>query len=95
MAKRKVEIFRNQLDWFPSDNDYQLVFMDVDGFYRECGHCVPSFSDMLLSDFLSSININIPDYTNFLRIYDPERNLHFEYRSYGGLVRIDVKPLRF
>lgn len=85
--------FRNVPDWSPSDSDYQLVFCDVDGFYRECGHDIPKYRDVLLSDYLLEMNIFIPDYTQFIRIIDLERSLHFEYRSYGGRVCIDVSPL--
>lgn len=84
---------KNKIDWFPTENDYELVFVEVDGLWREVSHNVAKYNNMLLCDYLAQIGIQIPDYTQFLRVLDPERNLHFEYRCFGGRVRIDVKNL--
>lgn len=88
---RKVIAEKNIPDWLPTENDYQLVFCVVDGLWIELGHNLSKYNNITLAEYLQDMNICIPDYTQFLRIIDPERNLHFEYRSYGGRVRIDVK----
>lgn len=95
---RKVTASKNVPDWIPSEDDYELVFCEVGNgetgcFWRECSHNIPKYSDMLLSDYLSSLGLCIPDYTQFLRICAPD--YHLEYRAYGGRVRIDYekKPI--
>lgn len=98
MSKR-VTTFRNVPNWEPSPDDYQLLFCEVmseNGYeWRECSHNIDQFKDMLLADYLDFMHIHVPDYTQFLRIYDLERDLHIEYRSIGGRVRIDVSPLSY
>lgn len=89
---------RNIPNWFPSENDYTLVFMEVkdpDGElrWREVSHNLAKYNNMLLAEYLLSVGLYIPDFTQFLRIIDRESNLHFEYRAYGGRVRIDVSPI--
>lgn len=95
MAKKNDKFTKNVPDWFPTDSDYELVFMEVkdpDGYlrWREVSHNLEKFSNMMLADYLLHIGLYIPDYTQFLRIINRERNLHFEYRAYGGRVRIEV-----
>lgn len=70
-----------------TETDYRLVFLDVDGLWRECGHDVPKYNSIILSDYLADVGIFIPDYTQFIRIESPD--YHFEYRCYGGRVIID------
>lgn len=82
--------FRNSSKFYPNLDDYQLVFVLVNGEFRECGHDIPRYANMLLSDYLLEMNLfNIPDYTQFLRILHPDYLL--EFRSYGGRIRIDYK----
>lgn len=45
------------------------------------------------ADFCDIYGIAIPDDTQFLRVRSYARHLHFEYRSYGARVRINVHPL--
>lgn len=82
----KVNASKNVPDWFPSEDDYVLVFCEVQGYWRECSNNVPKFNHMLLADYLSSLGLCIPDYTQFIRILNPE--YHFEYKSFGGRVTI-------
>ena len=87
MAKKIVNISRNCPNWVANENDYMLLFCEVDGLWRECSHNIEKFSDMLLSDYLSYMNIVINDYTQFMRILAPD--YHLEYRANGARVRID------
>lgn len=68
--------------WHPTESDFVLVFMPVDGLWIEVGHDLQHYKNMLLSDFLTEIGINVPDWTQFLRIIDEDRKLLFEYRAY-------------
>lgn len=88
--------FKNCPNWVANERDYQLVFMPVLNVvtrnyeYREVGHDIPKFRNMMLADYLSDMGLYIPDYTQFLRIISPE--YHFEYRAYNNArIRIDVK----
>lgn len=86
---------KNVPNWVANEKDYRLLFCLVEDEWRECSHNLPKYNNMLLADYLAEMQICIPDYTQFLRIYDDERNLHFEYRCYGGRIRIDVAPWIF
>lgn len=91
---QKVTAKRNIPNWMPNDDDYELVFMEVyngiDRFeMREVGHNIPKYNNMLLCDYLDELGLYVPDYTQFLRVVNPE--YHFEYRAYGGRVRIDYE----
>lgn len=91
---------KNIPDWIPSEDDYTLVFMEVkdpDGWmsWREVSHNLAKYSNILLSEYLLIMKLYIPDYTQFLRIINREDNYHFEYRSYGGRVRIDYHKLEY
>lgn len=88
--RRVVKIEKNAFDWQPTDKDYVLCFLDVQGEWRECSHNLPQFSSMLLADYLNYMHINVPDYTQFLRVIDDERGLCFEYKVYGGRISIYV-----
>lgn len=89
MSKKLVE--KNLPAWYPTEEDYELVFCEVNGFWRECSHNVPKYKDMLFCDYLAELGICIPDYTQFMRICAPD--YHFEYRAYGGRIRVDYKKL--
>lgn len=89
MAKKKINISRNCPEWVANENDYILCFCEVDGLWRECSHNIPIFSDWLLSDYLSYMNIVVNDYTQFMRVLAPHYML--EYRANGARVRIDYK----
>lgn len=90
---KKFETFRNASDYFPSENDYQLVFCEVDGEFRECGHDIKKYANMLLSDYLSEMNLLVSDYTQFIRIIAPD--YYLEFRATGSRVRIDYKKREF
>ena len=81
---KKVNAERNCPKWVSNEKDYQLVFCEVDGYWRECGHNIPKYANMLLADYLSLMCLSIPDYTQFMRIIAP--NYRFEYRSCVGSV---------
>lgn len=83
------DISKNAPNWYPSKDDYVLVFMLVNGLWKEVSHNLPEYSDTLLCDYLLEYNLHIPDYTQFMRIHHPDYTL--EYRSYGGRVRFDYK----
>lgn len=75
----KKHYYPNQRGWRPSENDFVLVFMPVNGFWREVAHDIPKYSDILLSDFLSIMNLQIPDYTQFLRIISDDMYLAYRH----------------
>lgn len=86
---RPVNHGKNVPDWLPSENNYQLVFCDVDGVFRECGHDIPKYRDMILSDYFNEMHLVVPDYCQFMRVLHPDYLL--EYRAFGGRIRIDYK----
>ena len=93
---RKINITCNIPNWFCTESDYTLVFVPFeDGIYREASGNLIKFHNILLSDYLNYIGISVPDYTQFLRIKDYDRNLNFEYRVCGARVRVDVSPLEY
>ena len=85
------EKFRpNVPNWHPTDTDYVLVFMPVDGLWIEVGHDVPKFKNVLLADFLQYIGVYVPDWSQFLRVIDEDRKLFFEYRAYDCM-RVTIR----
>lgn len=82
------EFRKNVRGWRPTDTDYELGFREVDGVWREISNNLPQYSGMILSDYLSLMGIDIPDDCQFCRIIRPD--LHFEFREYGSIIRIDV-----
>ena len=90
------KVSKNLPDWQPSETDYVLVFCDIDGVWRECSHNLPEYSNMMLADYLHHIEIQVPDYTQFLRVMDYERNILFVYKAYNcARVQINVSPLYY
>lgn len=87
---KKEKLRPNVPNWYPTDTDYVLVFMPVDGLWIEVGHDLPKFKNMLLCDFLQHIGVCIPDWTQFLRIIDEERKLLLEYRAYDCM-RVTIR----
>lgn len=79
---------KNVPGWKPSNRDYRLMFREVDGVWREISNNLPQYSGMILADYLALMGIDIPDGCQFCRII--RDNLHFEFREYGGTIRIDV-----
>lgn len=90
---KKSQTFRNVPNWSPSEDDYQLVFCMVDGVYRECGHDIPKYRNMILSDYFTEMNLVVPDYCQFMRVIHPD--YYLEYRANGGRIRIDYKKREF
>lgn len=74
--------------YHPTYNQLQLVFkLTSDNKW----HCVssPHLSEILLSDYLEKLNIEIPENTQFLRIKNAAYT--FEYRAYtGSTVRLNL-----
>lgn len=74
----------NANNYTPSEHFYSLVFMpDKLGYWRELGHDVPKFNDILLSDYLAYMNLTIPDYCQFMRIVTDLYTL--TYKAYDAL----------
>lgn len=82
---------KNVPNWKPSPTDYRLIFREVDGIWREITGNIPEFKDMTLADYLSQIGIETPDGCTFCRVRRDWWN--WEYRAYGGNVRIDFREL--
>lgn len=65
---------------------FDYKFRCIDGVWT----LINGDSPIVLADFLESISVPyIPDFTQFLRIIEPERLL--EYRAYGGTICITIK----
>ena len=62
--------------------NYTLVFTFEDCEWREKGHSIPKYSDILLSDYLVEIGLNVPDYTRYLEILSDD--LYIIYRVYDN-----------
>lgn len=80
---------KNVRGWKPSDNDYRLIFREIDGFWREISGNLPRYNCVFLADYLSGVGVVIPEGCTFCRIN--RTDLHFEYRDFGSYVRIDVE----
>ena len=62
------------------ENNYTLVFTFEDCVWREKGHTVPKYNDILLSDYLAEIGLNVLDYTRYLEILSD--HVYIVYRVY-------------
>lgn len=71
--------------WHSTENNYVLVFTVVDGLWIEVGHDVPKYKNMLLCDYLHEIGVQVPDWTQFLRVLDEDRHMRFEYRAVNSM----------
>ena len=92
----KIETFKNVPNWVANERDYQLVFVPTHNIvtnifeYREAGHDIPKYRNILLADYLLDIGVCVPDFTQFLRVITED--FRFEYRAYNNArIRIDVK----
>lgn len=79
---------KNKPGWVPTVNDYRLIFRQIDGEWREITNNLPQYRGMLLADYLEHMEIVIDCDCQFCRVV--REGLTFEYRVYGGSVRIDV-----
>lgn len=80
----------NKPGWRPTPNDYRLIFTQAsDGYWREITNNLPEYGNMVLAEYLDEMGIYLPDDCQFCRIVND--NIHFEYRAYGGQIRIDVE----
>lgn len=84
----KEDFKKNAPGWRATAKDYRLVFRLVEGCWREISNNLPQYSNMILADYLALMGIDIPDGCQFCRIVRVD--LHFEFREYGGIIRIDV-----
>lgn len=83
-----MEDFRkNAHGWKPTEDDYRLIFREVDGLWVEITNNLPRFYNMTLADYLSQVNIVIDDDCQFCRIRRGDER--WEYRNNGGYIRID------
>ena len=80
---------KNIPNWEPTPNDYRLIFKEIGGQWREITRNLPKYENVLLSDYLEEMGLNMPDGCTFCRI--ELDNLHLEYRDFHSFVRIDVK----
>lgn len=69
------------------ENNYTLVFTFEDCEWREKGHTVPKYIDILLSDYLAEIGLIVPDYTRYLEILSAD--VYIVYRVYENF-RISI-----
>lgn len=87
----KKEKYRPNIHgWRPSEKDYVLVFMPVDGVWVEVGHDIPKYRNITLAAYLEILGIVVPDWTQFLRIIDEERGYYIEYRAYDSM-RVTIR----
>lgn len=91
---RICKIEKNDPKWVPTESDYILCFLEVDGMWRECSNNIPKYFNMTFADYLNEVEIyNIPEHTQFLRIWDYDRNMGFEYHADGGRIVVNVYPM--
>ena len=79
---------KNKPGWVPTVKDYRLIFRQIDGEWREITNNLPQYRGVLLADYLEQMEIVIDCDCQFCRVV--RDGLTFEYRVYGGSVRIDV-----
>lgn len=80
---------KNVRGWKPADNDYRLVFREIDSAWREISGNLPKYSGCYLADFLADVEVDIPYGCVFCRV--KRDDIRFEYRDYGSYIRIDVE----
>lgn len=83
---------KNVPNWVPSESDYRLVFRQIDGIWREISGNLPRVSNIVLADYLSQLEIDLPDGCTFMRI--DREGWHFQLKQHGGLIIIDVEDKR-
>lgn len=83
----KHEFSKNVPNWHPTMSDYVLVFRLVDGYWREISANIPQYANMIFADYLTEMDIVLPDDCVFCRI-SREDEL-WEFRASGGQIRIN------
>lgn len=83
MSAKNVQVIKNVPNYHATDDDYILVFVPFeDGLWREAGHNIKRYNNIIMSDYLSELGLCIPDYTQFMRVMRPDSVI--EYRTYGN-----------
>lgn len=88
------KISKNLPNWLPTDDDYVLLFMpDEKGDWREMSNNLNKYYGMLLCDYLQLMQLQVPDYCQFMRIISEDEWI--EYRVYGNRITISYnkRPL--
>lgn len=83
---------KNVPNWVATDEDYMLVFRQVDDLWREISGNLPKYSNIVLADYLAQVGIYVPDDCTFCRIerYEEDgRKFYWELRVHGGLIYIN------
>lgn len=83
---------KNVHGWKPSEDDYRLIFREVNGLWVEITNNLPGYFGMTLADYMSQMGLTVPYGTQFCRIQRDD--LDFEYRDMHSYVRIDVKRMQ-
>lgn len=84
-----MEYGKNKRGWKPSETDYQLIFREIDGYWREITGSIAKYNNLILADYLSAIDCALPVGTQFCRVRRGQE--HIEIRDFGSYVRIDYK----
>lgn len=61
------------------------IFKCIEGIWRSI---TAGDSAIILCDFLDTYSVTIDEHAQFVRII--RDNLHFEFRAYGGRIRINI-----
>ena len=80
---------KNVPNWQPSLSDYLLVFREVDGIWREISGNIPEYKDMILADYLTQVEIEVPAGCIFCRVCLADGL--WEFRHNGGIIRVNYK----
>lgn len=81
---------KNVPNWKASINDYMLAFRQLsDGLWHEVSGNLPKYKDMILAEYLSVMEVSLPDGCTFCRCrWD---DAEWEFRQSGGLIRVFYK----
>lgn len=69
----------NKYNWVANEHEYVLVFCLVDGIWVELGHDIEKYRNITLSSYLALFGIDLPNYTQYLRINAPKYNLFIKF----------------
>ena len=87
----KTKFKKNAFNWVANDEDYLLVFRQVDDLWREISGNLPKYNNIVLADYLNQVGVIVPDDCTFCRIEryeDDGRKFYWELRAHGGLIYI-------
>lgn len=83
------EYKKNKPAWVPTEDDYRLIFREVDERWVEITGNIPRFKGMTLAEYLDMMGLVMNEGTAFCRIIT--NRYVIEYRDFHSYVRIDIE----